>query len=76
MAIRLVAASSAPSVTTAIRKAEAAQLTAKLVVNRLRKRLTLLLKKGKSRTVIVARAAGKGAKGRTVRVASRARSSS
>jgi hypothetical protein len=79
-----VDASPAPVVTTMIRKAEAAQLEARLAAGRVRKRLALLIKKstpgavrlGKARHAIVAHAKLRGAKGRAVRVAARERSSS
>lgn len=67
-----------PSVTTIIRKAE--QLAARLTTNRARKRFALLLRKnptahGKARLMIAARVAGKRAKARAVRLASRERPS-
>ncbi|MBR0844773.1 lytic transglycosylase domain-containing protein [Bradyrhizobium liaoningense] len=67
-----------PSVTTIIRKAE--QLAARLTTNRARKRFALLLRRnpaahGKARIMIAARAAGKSAKARAVRLASRERPS-
>jgi hypothetical protein len=72
-----VPASLAPAATTILRKAEAAEATA----DRARKRLGLLARKGAAGAtrpgkahMIAARTNGKG-KGRTVRVASRARSS-
>ncbi|OPY98529.1 transglycosylase [Bradyrhizobium sacchari] len=63
-----------PSVVTIIRKAE--QLAARLSANHARKRLASLLRKngpahGKARSMIAARAAGKGAKARAIRLASR-----
>ncbi|WP_439373978.1 lytic transglycosylase domain-containing protein [Bradyrhizobium sp. DASA03120] len=69
----------APSVITIMRKAE--QLAARLSANRARKRFASLLRKsgsahGKARSMIAARAAGKSAKARAIRVASRDRSSS
>jgi hypothetical protein len=81
--IAFVDASPAPVVTTIIRKAEAAQLEARLATDRARKRLALLIKKstpgavrlGKARRVIVAHAKSRGAKGRAIRVALRERSS-
>ncbi|WP_441234554.1 lytic transglycosylase domain-containing protein [Bradyrhizobium sp. 930_D9_N1_4] len=60
-----------PSVTTFIRKGE--QLAARLTANRARKRLASVIRKtthGKARSMIVARAAGKSAKARAIRVAS------
>lgn len=62
-----------PSIATIIRKAE--QLAAQLSANRARKRFASLLRKsaaghGKARGMIAARAAGKSAKARAVRVAS------
>jgi hypothetical protein len=83
--IVFVSSAPAPSVTTIIRKAEAAQMAARPTVDRGRKRLALLLRKnapsagavrlGKRHT-IAARTAGKSTKGRIVRIASRERSSS
>lgn len=66
----------APSVATIIRKAE--QLAARLTANRVRKRLATLIRKtshGKARGMIEARAAGRSAKARAVRLASRERPS-
>jgi len=62
-----------PSVASIIRKAE--QLAARLTANRARKRFATLLRKtasahGKARSMIAARAAGKSAKARAVRLAS------
>jgi hypothetical protein len=62
-----------PSVANIIRKAE--QLAARLSANRARKRFASLLRKsasahGKAHSTIVARTAGKNAKGRAIRVAS------
>ena len=62
-----------PAVANIIRKAE--QLAARLSANRARKRFASLLRKnasahGKARSMIVARAAGKHAKGRPLRLAS------
>ena len=60
-----------PSVTTIIRKAE--QLAARLATDRLRKRLASVIRKGthgKARSMIAARAAGKSAKARAIRLAS------
>lgn len=60
-----------PSVTTFIRKGE--QLAARLTANRARKRLASVIRKtthGKARSMMVARAAGKSAKARAIRVAS------
>lgn len=71
-----------PSVTTIMRKAE--QLAARLSASRARKRFASLLRKnasahgsghGKARSMIVARAAGKSAKVRAIRLASRERPS-
>ncbi|MEY9183066.1 hypothetical protein ABIG06_004645 [Bradyrhizobium sp. USDA 326] len=67
-----------PSVTIIMRKAE--QLAARLTANRARKRFATLLRKnasahGKARSMIAARAAGKSAKARAVRLASRERPS-
>lgn len=67
-----------PSVTTIIRKAE--QLAASLTANRARKRLANSSQRsasahGKARSMIAARAAGKSAKARAVRFASRERPS-
>ena len=67
-----------PSVASIIRKAE--QLAARLTTNRARKRFATLLRKnamgpGKARSMIAARAAGKSAKARAVRIASRERTS-
>jgi hypothetical protein len=81
--VAFVPALSASAVTMIIRKAEAAQQAARSVAGRARKRLALVLKKttpgaarlGKARSAIVA-ARAKAAKGRAIRVASRARSSS
>jgi hypothetical protein len=84
--VAFVPASQAPNVTAIIRKAEVAQVAARLAADRVRNRLALLLKKsppsagatrlGKSRHTIVARAATKGSKARPIRLASRSRSSS
>ncbi|MHC2621281.1 hypothetical protein ACVIW2_003313 [Bradyrhizobium huanghuaihaiense] len=68
-----------PSVVTTLRRAE--HLAARLSANRARKRFASLLRKsasvhGKARSMIAARAAGKSAKARAIRVASRERSSS
>jgi hypothetical protein len=60
-----------PTVTTIIHKAE--QLAARLTANRARKRLASLIRKtahGKARGMIAARAAGKSAKARAIRLAS------
>lgn len=84
--VAFVSASPAPSVADIVRKAEAAQLAARLAANRGRKRLALKLKHaapsqsttrpGKARHgIIVARSAAKGTQGRPIRLASRARSS-
>ncbi|WP_061029455.1 lytic transglycosylase domain-containing protein [Bradyrhizobium sp. CCH5-F6] len=67
-----------PSVTTIIRKAE--QLAARLTTNRARKRFANSSQRsasahGKARSMIAARAAGKSAKARAVRFASRERPS-
>ncbi|MDF0518808.1 lytic transglycosylase domain-containing protein [Bradyrhizobium yuanmingense] len=67
-----------PSVAHIIRKGE--QLAALVTTNRARKRLATLLRKnvtapGKARSMIAARAAGKSAKARAVRLASRERTS-
>lgn len=65
-----------PSVTTIIHKAE--QLAARLTANRARKRLASLIRKttrGKARSMIAARAAGKSAKARAVRLAASERTS-
>ncbi|MBH5402566.1 lytic transglycosylase domain-containing protein [Bradyrhizobium sp. CNPSo 4010] len=67
-----------PSVAGIIRKAE--QLAARLTTNRARKRFATLLRKnatgpGKASRMIAARAAGKSAKARAVRLASRERTS-
>ncbi|MFB6416128.1 MULTISPECIES: lytic transglycosylase domain-containing protein [Bradyrhizobium] len=67
-----------PSVTTIIRKAE--QLAARQTTNHARKRFAIMLRKnatahGKARSMIAARAAGKSAKARAVRFASRERPS-
>ena len=67
-----------PSVTTIIRKAE--QLAARLTASRARKRFATLLRKttsahGRARSMIAARAAGRSAKARAIRFASRERSS-
>lgn len=64
----------APTVTTIIRKAE--QLAARFTANRARKQFASMLRKnvsahGKARSMIAARAAGKSAKARAIRVASR-----
>ncbi|OAF03696.1 transglycosylase [Bradyrhizobium centrolobii] len=69
-----------PTVATIVRKAEATQLEARLAANRARKRFASLIRKkasahGKARSMIAARAAGKSAKARAIRVASRERSS-
>lgn len=66
------------SVTTIMHKAE--QLAARLSANRARKRFATLLRKnasahGKARSMIAARAAGKSAKMRAIRLASRERPS-
>jgi hypothetical protein len=74
--IAFVSSIPAASVTALIRKAEAVQLATRQMANRARRRLALVLKKSKARNVIAARAAGKSAKSRAIRVASRARSSS
>ena len=66
-----VAVNLTPSVTTVIRKAE--QLAARLTADRARKRLASLIRKtthGKARGMIAARAAGKSAKARAIRLAS------
>lgn len=73
--VAFVPASITPSITAIIRKAEAMQLAARLTANRARKRLVLLLEKGKARSMIAARTAGKGTKSRPIHLASRARSS-
>ncbi|MCS3727954.1 lytic transglycosylase domain-containing protein [Bradyrhizobium betae] len=60
-----------PSVTTIIRKGE--QLEVRLAANRARTRLAALIRKtahGKARSMIAARAAGKSAKARAIRLAS------
>jgi hypothetical protein len=60
-----------PAAANIIRKAE--QLAARLTANRARKRLAALIRKtthGKARSMIAARAAGKSAKARAIRVAS------
>jgi soluble lytic murein transglycosylase-like protein len=67
-----------PSVATIIRKSE--QLAARLPTNAARKRFASLLRKnatahGKARSMIAARAAGRSAKARAVRLASRERPS-
>ena len=67
-----------PSVANIIRKAE--QVTARVTTKGARKRLATLLRKnvtapGKARSMIAARAAGKSAKARAVRLASRERTS-
>ncbi|MDA9548888.1 MULTISPECIES: lytic transglycosylase domain-containing protein [unclassified Bradyrhizobium] len=67
-----------PSVANIIRKGE--QLAARVTTNLARKRLATLLRKnvtapGKARSMIAARAAGKSAKARAVRLASRERTS-
>ncbi|MGY4626253.1 lytic transglycosylase domain-containing protein [Bradyrhizobium sp. USDA 4486] len=63
-----------PSVTTIMRKAE--QLAARLTANRARKRLASVIRKTtKARSMIAARAAGKSAKARAIRLAARERSS-
>ncbi|OAF17555.1 lytic transglycosylase domain-containing protein [Bradyrhizobium neotropicale] len=69
-----------PAIITIIRKAEAAQVAARLTASRARKRFASLLKRntsahGRARSMIAARAS-KGAKTRAIRVASRERSSS
>jgi hypothetical protein len=59
------------SVTSIIRKAE--QLAARSTASRARKRLASLIRKsshGKARSMIAARAAGKSAKARAIRLAS------
>ncbi|MGY8636999.1 lytic transglycosylase domain-containing protein [Bradyrhizobium sp. 14AA] len=66
-----VPANLTPSVATIIRKAE--QLAARLTANRARKRLASSIRKsthGKTRSMIAARAAGKSAKARAIRLAS------
>ncbi|PIT04160.1 transglycosylase [Bradyrhizobium nitroreducens] len=68
-----------PSAIAFIRKAE--QLAARLATSRSRKRFATLLRKttsahGKARSMVAARAAGKSAKARAVRLASRERSAS
>lgn len=65
-----------PSVSSIIRKAE--QLAAHLTANRARRRLASLIHKtthGKARSMIAARAAGKSAKARAVRLAASERTS-
>ncbi|MBR0822785.1 lytic transglycosylase domain-containing protein [Bradyrhizobium liaoningense] len=60
-----------PSITTIIRKGE--QLAARLTANRARKQLASLIRKtsrGKARSMIAARAAGKSARARAIRLAS------
>ncbi len=82
--VAFVSASAAPGVTTIIRKAESAELAARLAASRVRKRVAMLVKKatpeaarlGKGRRVVVAHAKAKSAKGRAIRLASRERSSS
>ncbi|MCK1707859.1 MULTISPECIES: lytic transglycosylase domain-containing protein [unclassified Bradyrhizobium] len=68
----------APGVATIIHKAE--QLAARSAANRARKRFASLLRKssdhGKARSMIAARSAGKSAKARAIRFASRERPSS
>ena len=74
----------APSVTMIIRKAEAAAQAARASAGRARRRLALLLRKGTpgtarpgtQRQVSVTHAKAKPAKGRTIRLALRERSSS
>jgi hypothetical protein len=74
----------APAVTAIISKTKAAQATVRIAADRGRKRLALLIKKstpvatrlGKGRHVMLARAHLRGAKGRTIRIASRERTSS
>lgn len=71
-----VPANLTPSVTTIIHRAE--QLAARLTANRARKRLASLIRKtthGKARSMIAARAAGKSAKARAVRLAASERTS-
>lgn len=81
--IAFVSSAPAPSVTAIIRKAEAAQVAARLAADRGRKRLALLLRKGApsasaarsgKRHAIAARA-GRSTRGRAIRVASRERPS-
>lgn len=81
--VAFVSSAPAPSVTAIIRKAEAEQVAARLAADRGRKRLALLLRKGApaagaarpgKRHAIAARA-GKGTRGRAIRVASRERPS-
>ncbi len=82
--VAFVSASPAPAIATIIRKAEAAELAARIAVNRTRKRLALLLRKsapsagatrlGKARHAIAARAT-KGVRGHAIRLAARERSS-
>ncbi|KWV60629.1 transglycosylase [Bradyrhizobium macuxiense] len=82
--VTFVSALAAPGVTMIIRKAEAAELAARVAASRVRKRLAILLKKaapgaarlGKGRHIIVAQSKAKPAKGRAIRLASRERSSS
>ncbi|WP_407151650.1 lytic transglycosylase domain-containing protein [Bradyrhizobium sp. ORS 86] len=82
--VAFVSALAAPGVTTIIRKAESAELAARLAASRVRKRVAILLKKatpeaarlGKGRRVVVAHTKAKSAKGRAIRLASRERSSS
>jgi hypothetical protein len=84
--VAFVSALPAANVTEIIRKAEAAQVTARLAADRVRKCLALLVRKsaptagamrlGKSRHTIIARATVRGTKRRAIRMASRERSSS